>query len=60
MSKATAFLKQVHAELKKVKWPSREETIRMTVVVIVVSVILGVYIGALDYGLTKLIETFVR
>lgn len=32
----------------------------MTVVVIVVSVILGVYIGALDYGLTKLIETFVR
>lgn len=60
MSKATAFLKQVHAELKKVKWPSREETIRMTAVVIVVSVILGVYIGALDYGLTKLIETFVR
>lgn len=59
-TKITDYLAQVRAELRKVKWPNREETIRMTAVVIIVSVILGIYIGTLDYGLTKLIERFVR
>lgn len=42
------FVKEVVAELKKVTWPTREETIKLTVVVIVISIVVGAYIGGLD------------
>lgn len=42
------FIEEVIAELKKVTWPTRDETIKLTVVVIVISVIVGAFIGGLD------------
>ncbi|OGK14111.1 preprotein translocase subunit SecE [Candidatus Roizmanbacteria bacterium RIFCSPLOWO2_01_FULL_38_12] len=35
-------------ELKKVTWPSRENTIRLTIIVIAISLIIGFYIGIID------------
>jgi len=49
-----AFLKQVQAEITQVTWPTREEAMRMTAVVILASVLVGVYLGALDYLFTYL------
>jgi len=43
-----AFVNEVIAELKKVTWPARSETIKLTAVVIVISVIVGAFIGGLD------------
>lgn len=43
-------------ELKKVSWPSRRSTIRLTTIVIGVSLIIGVYIGIIDILLTKGLE----
>lgn len=54
------FLSEVRAELNKVKWPSQKEAIKLTVIVLGVSVILGAYIGAVDLLLTKVIERFLR
>ena len=48
------FLKEVVAELKKVTWPTREETIKLTVVVIAISVVVGAFIGGLDATLVKI------
>jgi preprotein translocase subunit SecE len=42
------FIGEVISELKKVTWPSRDETIKLTAVVIVLSVAVGAFIGALD------------
>ena|SRR3989344_5688326 len=42
------FFTEVIGELKKVTWPSREETLKLTAVVIALSVIVGVFIGGLD------------
>ena len=42
------FVQEVIAELKKVTWPTRAETLKLTVVVIAISVIVGVFIGILD------------
>jgi preprotein translocase subunit SecE len=42
------FLKEVIAELKRVTWPTRAETIKLTAVVIALSVIVGAFIGGLD------------
>ena len=44
-----AFFKGVKAEFKKIIWPSRETLAKETFAVIVVSVILGVIIAALDW-----------
>lgn len=42
------FFQEVVAELKKVTWPSRDETMKLTAVVIALSVIVGVFVGGLD------------
>ncbi len=42
------FLREVVSELKKVTWPTREETVKLTVIVIVISVAVGAFIGGLD------------
>jgi preprotein translocase subunit SecE len=42
------FLKEVIAELKRVTWPTRDETVKLTFVVIAISVMVGAFIGGLD------------
>lgn len=48
------FLKEVIAELKKVTWPTRAETVKLTVVVVAISVIVGIFIGGVDYVMLSL------
>jgi len=54
-SKPIRFLKEAVAELKKVVWPTKEQLVRLTIIVIVVSVSAGILIGSLDYIFTKLL-----
>lgn len=42
------FLQEVMSELRKVTWPSRDETLKLTAVVIALSVLVGAFIGGLD------------
>lgn len=56
MSKVLQYLKEVKNELVKVVWPSRRDTVKMTIIVIVFSVMVSVFLGAVDYGLSKLLE----
>ena len=42
------FLQETVSELRKAVWPSREETTRLTVIVIVLAVAVGVFLGGLD------------
>lgn len=50
------FTKQALDELKKVTWPTRSEVIRLTVAVIAISIIVGVFLGVVDFILTKITE----
>ncbi len=50
------FFGEVVSELKKVTWPSRQETIRLTLLVIAVSVAIGVVLGVLDLLFTRLLD----
>ena len=50
------FLKEVKAELLKVSWPTRDQVIKLTIVVVVVSFAIGLYIGGLDLAFTKLTD----
>lgn len=60
MDKAIFFLQEVKAEMEKVVWPSREQTIRYSILVIVVAVAVGLFLGGLDYILTKLTEVLIQ
>ena len=59
LDRIVTFLKEARIELKKVKWPSREETVRYTLAVIVISAALGVYLGGMDYLFQFILNTFV-
>ncbi|HLD01898.1 MAG TPA: preprotein translocase subunit SecE [Patescibacteria group bacterium] len=60
MTSPVTFLQQTAEELKKVVWPSRQEVIRLTLIVITISVAVGMYIGALDYMFTKGFELILK
>ena len=42
------FIADVRAEVKKITWPDRETTRKLTILVIGLSVVLGVLLGAID------------
>jgi len=48
LEKIKKFLKEVVAELRKVTWPTKDELIGSTIVTIVVSLIVAVFIGVVD------------
>ena len=43
-------------ELRKVVWPTRQETANLTVVVLVVAIAVGIFLGVIDFGLNRLVE----
>jgi len=60
IDKAVQFLREVKVELKKVTWPSRKQTIGSTVVVIVLVMIISLFLGIVDVGLSGLIRVVLR
>ena len=57
---AAQFIKDSVAELKQVVWPTRKQAVKLTLIVIGVSVVTGLYIGGLDYLFTKIIGLILK
>jgi preprotein translocase subunit SecE len=49
VSSATQFLREVRQELRKVTWPKREEVLRATLMTLVATVIIAIYLGFTDF-----------
>ncbi len=58
--KAKKFLNDVYQELQKVAWPSRDELVGSTIVVIVMSVIMAMFIGGVDWIVNLMVHTLIR
>lgn len=56
MTNPIQFIKEARSEMTKVVWPSKKETIRITLAVILLSVGVALFLGAVDFGLTKLFD----
>lgn len=56
ISKPVNFLKEVKVELGKVAWSTRQELLSSTVVVIVTTAIIAVFIGLIDLALSKFLS----
>ena len=51
-----AFIGEVYSELTKVTWPSREDAARLTLLVLSVSAVVGVFLALWDLGFSELVE----
>jgi preprotein translocase subunit SecE len=56
IGKSIQFLREVKVELKKVTWPSKKQTMGSTAVVIVVVMIISLFLGIVDMGLSGLVR----
>ena len=58
MGKITQFIREAYAEMKKVKWPTRQQTIHYTILVVVIALVTAAYIGALDYVFSGIVKSY--
>jgi len=49
------FLDAVRAEMRKVTWPTRDELVKATRMIVILSLVLGLTIGLLDWILQKIL-----
>lgn len=54
------YLKDVKAELKKVNWPTKKQMLNSTILVIIVSIIVGSILGLADYSFTQLFSIILK
>lgn len=60
MNRIFGFFKEVKTELQMVIWPSKRDTFRYTIAIIIFSVIVSIILGAADYGLLKGFESLLN
>ncbi|RKY41270.1 MAG: preprotein translocase subunit SecE [Candidatus Makaraimicrobium thalassicum] len=60
MLKIGKFVSQVKTEMKKVSWPSKAELVSSTVVVLVSTLMLALYIGVCDVVLSRFVNLLIR
>jgi len=49
INKGLTFLKEVRLEIRKINWPTRQETIKYTFIVIGVCFVVAAFLGSLDF-----------
>lgn len=57
--KLITFFKEVKVEIKRVNWPTREETIKYTLMVILITLIVAAFLGTLDFVFTTLLNKII-
>ncbi|OGZ46922.1 MAG: preprotein translocase subunit SecE [Candidatus Ryanbacteria bacterium RIFCSPHIGHO2_02_FULL_45_13b] len=58
-TKLTNYFSETKTELKRVVWPSRQDTIKHTLAVIGISVAVAIFLGTLDILFQFVLETFI-
>ena len=59
MSKLGEYLKETKAELKHVSWPTKNQAVLFTVIVVVFSLIVALFLGAFDFLFTMGVKLFI-
>jgi preprotein translocase subunit SecE len=60
IAKVKKFLSEVKIEIKKVVFPSKDELIGSTWVVIITVLLISIFLGIVDLGLSKLVAIALR
>jgi preprotein translocase subunit SecE len=59
LGKIKKFFEESRTEFRHVNWPTREEGIHLTIVVIALSISLALFLGFFDYIFTYIMRTFI-
>lgn len=57
-AKLKSYIQESRQEFRRVNWPTREETIRLTLIVIGMSLVVAFFLGALDFLFQSFLEQF--
>ncbi len=60
MKKVKEFITDAIDELKKVSWPSKEDVQNSTIVIIIVTLILAIFLGAVDKIITIVMRMLIK
>ena len=50
------YIGEIVSELRRVTWPTRQETVRLTIMVVAVATAIGLFLGIFDMGFARLID----
>ena len=50
------FLADVWTEMQKVHWPTRKETYAATLVVVVVTILIAIFLGVVDFAISHVVQ----
>jgi preprotein translocase subunit SecE len=53
------YLRDTKAELRHVSWPTKQQTLNYTVIVLVISIGTGIFLGVIDFGFAQVLKRFV-
>lgn len=59
MNKAIKFFQEAKAELLKVNWPTKKQTMNYTGLVVAVSIAVALFLGGLDYVFSNILQTYI-
>ena len=60
MQKMKRFFVEVRAELLKISWPSKDAILASTIIVVILSIIIAIYVGVVDLFFSNLIRGIIR
>ena len=60
MNKLVNYLKGAREELAKVVWPTKETTVKHTLVVIVISLVIAIFLGSIDFIFNEVLEIIIK
>ena len=60
ISGITNYIKEVRGEMEKVVWPTRGQTVRMSLLVLAVSIVMGIFIGGMDYLFSNILSAILQ
>ena len=55
----TKYFREVRAEVRKVTWPSREEVLRLSAIVIVVMILMSAFMAIIDFAFSRLMAAII-
>jgi len=58
MNRLQSFFQEARQEFKRINWPATQETIRMTLVVIAISIGVAAFLGVIDFGLLYTLNNY--
>ena len=59
MDKLTKYFRDTASELKQVSWPTQHQAMMYTSLVIGISVVVALFVGAFDYGFSQVINSLI-